>query len=290
MDWDQLRVVLAIQRSGSFRGAAEQLGVNHATVARALRGAEETLGTRLFDRSRQGLRATQTGELLLPHAEEMETHVLEVQRQIGGLDAKPTGRVRVSMPPSIAQGFFIPLLAEFTEHAPEIEIDVIATNRISDLSRLEADVSIRAANKVDEEEVVGRRLAAFVLGAFASKAYLKSHPHLVRNKGEGAHWINFGPDADWIAESPLPKAKARHSLPEVQMQLEAAAAGLGIAWVPAFLADHYPGVVRIPGLPTGEGRSIWILLHGDLRRTARVRAFVDFATAWILQRKMLFVQ
>ncbi len=157
MDWDQMRVLLAIQREGSLRGAATQLNVNHATVARALRGAEEDLGTRLFDRSARGLSLTQPGEIILPHAEEIERQMLEVYRRLTGLDSDPSGTVRVSLPPSFGQTFLLPILADFTEEYPDIRIDVVATNKLSDLSRQEADVSIRAAYRIDDD-LVGRRL------------------------------------------------------------------------------------------------------------------------------------
>lgn len=224
----------------------------------------------------------------MPHAEEIEAHVLEVQRQIGGRDAEPSGRVRVSMPPSFAQGLFIPALAAFTKRHPEIEIDVLATNRISDLTRLEADVSIRITNTVDEDNVIGRRLTGYVLAAFASPAYVEAHPGLRETQGAGAHWIGFSASTAWIAGTPLPKAKARHRLPEVHMQLEAAEQGLGMAWVPGAFGDGYPGVIRVPGLPTAQGMSLWLLLHGDLRRTARVRAFVDFLADWMRAQRATF--
>ncbi|MEM7643949.1 MAG: LysR family transcriptional regulator [Pseudomonadota bacterium] len=287
MDWDQMRVLLAIQRAGSLRGAAEALRVNHATVARALKGAEQSLGTRLFDRSARGLTPTQPGELLLPHAEEMERRMLAVQRRLAGLDSAPSGRVRVSLPPSFGQGFFAPILAAFTERFPEIHVDVIATNRLSDLARHEADVSIRAAQRIDDD-LVGRRLVDYVNAAFATPDYLAAHPDLVVTQGAGGHWINWGEDEGWIAETPLPRARPRHALPEIFMQTEAALMGLGMIWVPAFLVDPVPGLVRVPGVPTGPGRGVWVLLHGDLRRTARVRAFVDFVSDWIVDRRALF--
>ncbi len=289
MDWDQMRILLAIHREGSLRGAAVRLNVNHATVARALRGAEESLGTRLFDRSARGLSLTQPGETLLPHAQEVERQMLEVRRKLTGLDSDPSGTVRVSLPPSFGQSFFVPILAAFTSEYPEIRIDVVATNRISDLSRQEADVSIRAAFRIDDD-LVGRRLVDYVVAAFATPDYIKAHPDIAASQGAGAHWIGWGGSDDWIAQSPLHKATARHSLPEVFMQTEAAAAGLGIAWVPAFLADPHPGLIRVPGVPTAPDRSIWILLHGDLRRTARVRAFVDFVADWISARRHAFTQ
>ena len=282
-----MRVLLAIQREGSLRKAADRMKVNHATVARALRGAEESLGTRLFDRSARGLTLTQPGEALLPYAQEMERQMLEVQRRLTGLDSDPSGKVRVSMPPSFAHSFFVPILVEFSRAFPDIRIDVIATNRFSDLTRQEADVSIRAANQIDED-LVGRRLVEYVNAAFAAPDYIAAHPDLVSTGGAGCHWIGWGENNDWIAQSPLPSATARHTLPEIFMQAEAAAAGLGMVWIPAFLGDASPGLQRIPGVPVEPSRSIWILLHNDLRRTARVRAFVDFFADWVCSRKAVF--
>lgn len=282
-----MRVLLTVQREGSLRRAADRLKVNHATVARALRGAEESLGTRLFDRSARGLTLTQPGETLIPHAEEMERQMLEIQRRLTGLDGDPSGVVRVSMPPSFAHSFFVPILVEFGKSFPDIRIDVVATNRFSDLTRQEADVSIRAANQIDED-LVGRRLVDYVDAAFAAPSYIDTYPDAVETKGRGCHWIGFGDDDQWIAKSPLPAATARHSLPEIFMQMEAAAAGLGIAWVPGFLGDACPGLDRFPGVSTAPSRSIWILLHNDLRRTARVRAFVDFFSEWVSARKAIF--
>lgn len=287
MNWDQMRIMLAIHREGSLRGAAAALNVNHATVARALEGAEAGLGTRIFDRSARGLTLTEPGETLLPFAQEMERQMLEVQRRLTGLDSDPTGTVRVSMPPSFGQGFLADILTAFTKAYPDIRIDVIATNRISDLSRQEADVSIRAARQIDDD-LVGRRLVDYVSAAFATPDYIAAHPTLAETKGRGAHWIGWGRNDAWIANSPLPRATARHGLPEVFMQIEAASKGLGMAFVPAFLGDAHPGLVRIPDLPVQADRSLWVLLHGDLRRTARVRAFVDFVADWIVTRRSLF--
>ncbi|GGX43096.1 transcriptional regulator [Tateyamaria omphalii] len=289
MNWDHMRILLALHRAGSFRGAASALKVNHATVARALEGAEHSLGTRLFDRSSRGLTLTQPGELLLPHAQEMEQRMLEVQRRLTGLDNIPSGTLRVSLPPSFGHSFFVSILVEFTERFPDIRIDAVPTNKISDLSRQEADVSIRAARQIDDD-LVGRRLVDYVNAAFATPDYIRDHPDLAASHGQGAHWIGWEADDKWIAQTPMPMAAPRHKLPEVFMQTEAAAAGLGMAWVPAFLGDMHSGLVRVPDVPVGPGRSIWVLMHGDLRHSARVRAFVDFIAEWFAVRRPMFTE
>lgn len=287
LDWDTLRVFLAASRASSLRGASDQLGVNHATISRAILGLEKTLGTRLFERSSDGLTLTQPGEILMVHAEEIERQTLQISRKISGLDGEPSGLVRVSMPPALTQGFLTPLLTSFSKKYPEITIRIISTNKISDLKRQEADVSIRLAFKV-EDDVVGRRLCRCVLGAFASPDYLAEHSDLTIGDGGKAHWIGWGSNNTWVKDTPFPNASIRHHLPDIQTQLEAAAAGLGMAWVPCFLGDKHKGLCRIPDVPVVPSRSIWLLLHGDLRNSARVRAFVDHTAREILARKSEF--
>lgn len=282
-----MRILLAIHRAGSLRGAAAALGVNHATVARALEDAEHGLGTRLFDRARSGLTLTQPGEALIPHAEAMEARMLEMQRALTGLDREPRGRIRVSLPPTLGLTFLGPMLAAFSERHPAIDVDVVLTNAVSDLARGEADVSIRIAWSV-EDDVVGRRLVTYVTAVFASPAYLDARPDLLETGGAGADWLGWGGGDTWVAASPLPQARVRHVLPEVLLQTEAAAAGLGLTLLPAFIADAHPGLVRVPGLAPRPNRSIWLLLHGDLRRTVRVRAFVDFVAGWVAARRATF--
>lgn len=120
LDWDLLRIFLAAARASNLRGASDTLAVNHATVRRGISKLETTLGTRLFERSSDGLALTQPGEELIPHAEEIELQTLQIARKIVGLDDKPMGRLPVSMPPSLAAGFLAPILSSFSQKFPDI--------------------------------------------------------------------------------------------------------------------------------------------------------------------------
>ncbi|MCK7613238.1 LysR family transcriptional regulator [Roseibium sediminicola] len=287
LDWDHLRIFLMAMRTGSFRKAAERLGVNHGTVHRAISALETDLGARVFDRTTSGLRLTQSGESLIGPAEEMEAQANSISRKLFGLDLKPSGTIRLSLPPALSHGLLSDMLCGFTEAYPEISVHTIATNRISDLRRLEADVSLRVARTVDED-VYGRKLVKFVQAVFASPGYLKRHPDLLGSQGMGAHWIAWSEHQDWVAVSPFPKAAVRHVLPEISMQIEAAAKGLGLIKIPAFAGDVDPRIVRVPDVPVQSGYDIWILYHGDLRRVARVRAFADFAIDYFKRNSTLF--
>nr|WP_319384049.1 LysR family transcriptional regulator [uncultured Roseibium sp.] len=287
LDWDHVRTFLAAVRCGSFRQAAEKLGVNHGTVHRAISALETSLGTRVFDRTTSGLQLTQSGEALIEPAEEMETQANTITRKLSGLDMEPAGTVRLSLPPALSHGLLSDMLFEFSERFPEISVRTISTNRVSDLQRLETDISLRVARNVDED-VLGRKLLTFVQAVYASPGYLQKHEDLLATGGEGAHWIAWSELQDWVADSPFPNATVRHVLPEVSMQIEAAAKQLGLIKVPAFTGDADPRLVRVPGVPLQPGYPIWLLYHRDLRRVARVRAFVDFAVAYFSRNEWRF--
>lgn len=287
-NWDNYRVFLACYRSGSLRGGAKALGVNHATVARALKSLEDALGAKVFHRSVGGLQLSDTGRLLIQYVEEIEQQAQHIHRRVAGLDAQPSGLLRVSVPPALAQSLVAPELAGFAERYPNIEVELLATNRVSNLLRSEADVSLRVARNVTDD-VVGRRLLRYVTGAFASPSYLEKLGPLPPGDGQGAQWIGWSTNRDWVQQTPYPKAAVRHRLMDIHAQLEAAKAGLGMAWVPCFLGDPFEGVVRVPGATPVPDFSIWLLLHPDLRHSARVRAFVDYFAARITQQQQRFV-
>jgi DNA-binding transcriptional LysR family regulator len=285
MDWDRVRVFLAVARSTSLRAAGESLNVTHATIARALNGLETELGARLFDRGRVGLSLTEAGAQLIGSAERMEREADAIQRRAQGLDAKVSGRLRVSVPPFHAYKLLAPHFASFIVAYPDIDLQVDITYRIADLARREADVSIRAAYEVGDD-VVGRRLIRYLKCVYASPAYLATVPDLEVGDGAGAVWIGWSETETqpaWVRESPFPRAALRHVMPEVVMQVEAAASGIGLSYRPCFIGDADPRLARAPGVEPVEDRSIWLLLHDDLRRTARVRAFVDFMAEHLLK-------
>jgi len=278
LKWDAVRVFLNIARSGSLRGAAERESVNHATVARALGALERDLGARLFERSRLGLQLTQAGEELIQSAEKMEQEARSIQRRISGRDERPSGRVTVSVPPLLAYCFLAEHFARFSALYPEIDLDVKITNAFADLLLRETDVSIRIAYDVDDD-VVGRRLIQYKRAVYGSHQYFQDRPDLTAGDGREASWIGWSDDGAtpaWVKESDFPKAQVKHIMPEAVLHIEAAANHMGITYLPCFIGDSDPRLARAPGTQPADDRSLWLLLHGDLRKTARVRAFVDF--------------
>jgi DNA-binding transcriptional LysR family regulator len=286
--WDELRLVLAIGRSGTLSGGARRLAIDHSTAFRRLGALEARLGVRLFDRAREGYVATPAGEAVIAAAASFDETVGELEQQLAGQDLRPSGTVRVTTTDTLLD-LLAPLLAGFRAAHPDIILEVAVANEFFTLTRRDADVAIRPAAQAPDA-LVGRRLAGIAGALYAAPAYLAGRPDPI---DLGTHdWV--APDetlgdlgsARWVrAEVPPERIVCRsNSL----LALRAAArAGMGIAPLPCFLADPDPGLLRVrPPLPE-MASALWLLTHTDLRRVARVRAFLDFMAARLAAQRPL---
>lgn len=266
------------------------LHLNHATVNRRLKALEAGFGARLFDRTRDGFIPTQAGEDLYEYAERVEDELFQAQQNIEGRDTALGGEVKVSLPYAILRGFLAPDLRRFSQQFPGIDLNIELTDRFSDLIRLEADVSIRMAHGV-KDDVVGRRLIQYAKSIYATPdmvSDLNAASHLSKRNQYWIGWRTGDGENSWMRKSPYPDLPERHNLPNHALQLEMARAGLGLTMLPCFLGDRDRDLVRVPGAVPIADRNIWLLLRPDLRKTARVRAFVDFiATAILSHRNLL---
>ncbi|AWM87647.1 LysR family transcriptional regulator [Microvirga sp. 17 mud 1-3] len=281
-DWNDLRLVLAISRSGSLTGAAKDLGVNHSTAFRRLGALEGTLGVRLFERLPGGVYApTQAGERMAAAAERIETETTALDREIVGRDRSLSGRLRVTSSETLAFRVLTAQIARFRALHPGILVELVIDNRILSLSRREADVALRV-NRPREGDLHGRKISDIAWTAYGSRALLAQAEPVDGPTGlaafpvvgweEGTTGINA---ADWLAEHVSAQAFA-YRTNSIVNQLVAVKAGIGVAVLPCYLGDREPDLVRLVQEPIPElTRELWIVTHADLRRTARVRAFFD---------------
>ncbi len=289
LDWDDLKYFLALTRVGTLRGAANAIGVNHTTLTRRLGLFETSLGGRLFDRSSQGFALTQLGLDLLPHAERVEEEMTALSRTLIGRDAQPRGTVVISMPHALALTSIMDDMARFTDKYPSIELKILFSNDIANLTRREADISLRVAHEVDDD-VVGRKLVPCSQAAYCTKDYASK---VTDNRGEGLHFIGWNePEgettASWLKDSHYPKATLKHRVSDLIPHVTLAASGMGMAYLACALGDRHPGLVRAPFQKPLPYRDLWLLLHRDLRKTARIRLFVDFLAEEIKARRTEF--
>lgn len=276
LDWNDLKVFLALERGGSARAAATRLGTSHSTVLRRLQTLEDALGAKVFDRTPDGLTLTGPGARLLVKAQQIEAEIVEVERDVQGADIRLQGPIRLTVPPPVAKFLLLPHLARFRQDYPEIDLEVAATYGYSDLGRRDADIAIRFAEAPDDH-LIGRRLPVFRDAVYASHAYVEAS---CRTPGDvAATWIGWPEAARFaarIAQTPFAAYPVAWRLPGLELQAEAARQGHGMALLPCIMGDRDPSLARVPGSGTYDTLPAWLLTHPDLRRMERVRVFARF--------------
>lgn len=292
MDWDDLRLVLAIARERGLAAAARALRVNHSTVFRRLNAVEAGLGVQLFERLPAGYQPTEAGHRLISAAERIEAEALALERDLTGRDARLSGQVRVTCSETLAYRLLTAELARFAGIHPGITVELVIDNRQLDLSRREADVALRATRPI-QRDLFGRRLATMGWAIYASRDHLARHgqpadiPGLARCRvigwGETALPVRA---AEWLARS-VPAAAVVYRTSSLINQLMAVKAGIGLAALPCYLADPEPDLTRVLGPLPELARELWLITHEDLKATARIRAFMEVVGEGLRARRAL---
>ena len=143
IDWDDVRYFLAVARGGSVRAAAERLGVNHSTVLRRIAQLEERLGAHMFEKLPSGYRLTAAGEEVLEFANQMEASSHQLETRVFGRDQSVRGLLRVTLAPPLATHLLMPDFADFARLHPDIEMEILSSGELANLTNREADVAIR---------------------------------------------------------------------------------------------------------------------------------------------------
>jgi DNA-binding transcriptional LysR family regulator len=281
MEWDDLKYFLAVARSGSLTDGARTLKTSASTVSRRIDVLEKKLGARLFDRMSSGYALTESGIMIRRKAEEVEEAALSVERAALGRDARATGVVRVTASDDIAANLIAPHLGRFGARYPDIALELVAQMEMADLTRREADIALRGARPTRGHFVV-RRAGVWHFGLYAARKYAERHnlkPGLSDLSGADIitwtkEWVHLrgGP---WFAEYAR-GAKVALASDSRRVHHAACKAGLGLAILPCALADKEPELICL--LPPKKVLSLplWLVVHRDLARTARVRAVMEF--------------
>jgi len=277
LEWNDLRFVLAVCRQGTLSGAARDLGVNHSTVFRRIGAIEEKIEMQLFERLPSGYVMTQASEAMLESAEIIEAEMFSLSRKLIGDDMRLSGALHVTAPDALALEILMPHIVDFCQRYPKIELNLSVENSFLNLSQREADVAIRSTN-TPPKTAVGSRLCNLGATLYVASKYLDEHSEATL---EEYTWLMPHENQGWFSAN---KWQKQHH-PEVSVVLrsntllvlfEAVKLGLGIAPLPFFLADPEPGLKRVIEPPKEFTSELWLLTHPQLKRTARVRAFVDF--------------
>lgn len=277
IDWDDVRYVLSVARDGSVRAAAKRLAVNHATVLRRISQLEDRLGTQMFEKLPSGYRLTPAGEDVLDLAIQMEATSHQLETRVFGRDQSVRGLLRVTLPPFLATPLLMPDIAEFADAYPEIEMEIVSTGEVANLTNREADVAIRIVS--DRETLPlnlhGLKGPELFSGVYMSRdrlaAWRAGATVPIRRIVIGSH------DApDWGDDGEVCATGVPFRTPDADAQIAAARQGIGMTRLPCFVGDADRLLMRVPGIDLKMHPMLWILTHGETRKTKRVRLFTQF--------------
>ena len=278
MDWDDLRVFLAVARRESLSAAGKALRIDPATVGRRISRLEDSMGVRLFVKSPQGYALTETGARLVPRAEAAEA-------ALRGLDEAAetpeglTGQIRLGAPDGCANYLLPQVLAQMCDRHPGLEVQLVALPRVFNLSKREADMAI-GVSRPEAGRLVVQKLTDYRLHLAASRHYLAAHPPIASRGDLKAHrLVGYIPDMifdkelDYLAELGLAAPPLASNSVSVQLNFLRAGAGVGV--VHDFALPAAPDLQRILPDDISLTRSFWLIRHADDARVPRLTRFAE---------------
>jgi DNA-binding transcriptional LysR family regulator len=283
-DWSLVRSFLAALDHGSLLGAARALGSTQPTLGRHIAELESQLGTVLFERTGRGLLPTETALRLADAARVMEEGAHQLQRGVAGREAGVSGTVRITASQPVACYVLPPVLAQMRLALPEVQVELVSSNEVSNLLRREADIALRMVQP-DQSTLVARRIAKVTLGAYAHRDYLRRRGTPREIADLLAHEVVGSDKDETILRAfasfgfPVGREAFAFRTDDLIAYWEATRAGLGIGFVADYLARTDSGLVpllpmlKIPPLP------IWLTVHREIRTSRRIRAVYDFLAA-----------
>ena len=288
-NWDEIRTAYHVARLGTVSGAAEVLGVHHATVIRHIDALEKRLGAKLFQRHARGYTATEAGRDLLLVAQTTEEQFAHLSSRIKGQGETVAGELVVTSIAGIAD-LLTPVMVSFQEKWPEVRVRFLTDMRVFRLDYGEAHVAIRAGSGAEEPDNVVQPLAQIRTGLYAAKAYVDRHGrpasvaefeqhHFVCSDNE----MTRAPFHRWLRATVAPN-QITYAATEPAALEAAVRQGAGIGFVAAYRAAEDPGLVEVlPTRPEWEAQ-LRIVTHVDLHRTRKVQAFLthlkESAKSW----------
>jgi len=294
-EWSDLEIFLAVTRGATLARAAEMLLVDASTVQRRVGKLETALRTRLFDRSPRGYSLTAAGEELLAHAQQMEHEAIAAQRRLVARDDSLEGTVRVATVDDLAFSVLSPIVRSFREQNPRVTIQMDIRSTFADLARRQADVAIRfGGGGPADADVIEKKVSRIGVALYASRQYLKAHGRPGGLEQLAGHAIVRGDEH--MSGLAMEKLIDRYADPgkiafrsnSFLARLAAIRDGVGIGFLGCFMGEREKGVVRLPFRFPEAGGYLRMLIHVDLRRNARVRAFVEHAHASMVALRSSF--
>lgn len=286
MNWNDLKIFLAIARSGSLRKAATVTQSSISTVSRRIEILESDLGIKIFTRRPEGYLLTKAGSELMNEIVTLEAQASMIENKASRLSNQPEGSVHLTVPDAV----FTYLLTEefkfFKQNFSNIHLHITSTYTHLDIIRGEADIALRCTNTPDDR-LVGKKLSSFYNNYYASKEYLLEFD--LSDPNCGAQWLGQGNSQrfqEWIASSPYPHFPVSWEIPNYPAQVAACKSSLGMAVLPCFIGDQEPSLVRLTQTAFSSLET-WLLVHPELKNLERVKTIFNFLEQVLTKRKNL---
>lgn len=286
--WSDLEFVLTVASAGSVAAAARALNVNHTTVLRRVQGFERTIKVRIFERLRSGYRPTPEGDIFLDAARSIETTVADLDRKIASSDKALRGPLSITSTDTIVP-MFMDEIAAFCRHHPDVVVNVMSANVHLNLDQRESDIAIRASNN-PPAHLVGRRVCDLRFGIYAANPI---SPEAAAEPLEKQKWLGMEAPirgsvaGEWMVNM-IPETQVVSRSNSFNTLRDLAESGLGHVMLPCHLGDASKKLVRIKDTGKMPVAGLWLLSHGDILRSPRVRAATDFLFKGLSSKRASF--
>lgn len=294
----ELNAFVAVADKGSFSAAARALDVSPSALSHALKALEARLGVRLLNRTTRAVSLTDAGERLLVRVRAALNDLDEALEETSSLRALPSGTIRISASESGAKVLVRHVLPAFLEKYPDIHVEFVIDSRMIDIVANGFDAGMRVYDDVPRDMIAVRIDDTMRFAAVASPAYLQKYPRprkpadLLKHRcirfrfesGQIYRWDlrSGGKESTMDVQGPM-------TLGNLNLMVEAALGGIGIAWVPVqLIADHLADGRLIDLLPKWSPSFPGLCLYYPANRhpPAALRVFLDEIRAWVAGREV----
>jgi len=282
--WDEIRTAYHVARAGTVSGAAEALGVHHATVIRHVDALEARLNVRLFTRHARGYTPTEAGEDLLRVATTTDDQFTQLAARLRGAGAAVTGDLIVTTIPDLTP-LLVPALAALQAEHPDLVVRLHSDTRLFRLEYGEAHLAVRAGARPQEPDNVVQPLWTMAAGLFASPAYVAAHGLPEDEAALASHRLISADDAEtrvpylrWLFANTPPSARIFRTNDMIGLE-HAVLAGAGIGFLPLWRAARHPDLVQVLPPRRDWDVALWLVTHVDLHRSSKVQTALSHLKA-----------
>lgn len=276
--WDEIRTAFHVARLGTVSGAADVLGVHHATVIRHIDALEKKLGAKLFQRHARGYTPTEAGRDLLRVAQTTDEQFAQLAGRIRGGGEAVTGELTITSVDALS-ALLSPVIADFQRAHPGLSVRFLTGQRLFRLEYGEAHVAIRAGNAPNQPDNVVQPFLKLKVALYASHSYVETHGRPEKDSDLARHVFvsqnteSPAPFLKWLQKT-VPRERITWRVSQVDASEHAVRAGAGLGFAPIYRAAKDPDLVQVMPPRDDWVTQLWIVTHVDLHRTAKVRAFL----------------